>query len=148
LLQQYKILLFIFAANVFAFLKKNQYISLLFLTAISLVLAHGIVPHHHFDASCIVNHCDDYKVIPCQSPKPPNVPWHCQAYNNVLLIEQQLLIKFKTLVSEQYVLTADQIPDDLDFNESVTRYNAYYIEPITCHSFVSLSSLRAPPALT
>jgi hypothetical protein len=127
-------------------LKKKQYISLLFLFAISLVLAHSIIPHHHYGESCVTNNCFNNQAIHGQSEKHSKGPWHCQAFNHVVLIEQQSPVKFRPFLSEQILPDGNQLMGAIVVLESETKYYTYFREPVT-DPLVSLSPLRAPPAL-
>jgi hypothetical protein len=123
-------------------LKRNRCISLLFLAAIALLLAHGIIPHHYVDESCLVYHSDEHQNPPDQ---PKNLPWHCQAYSLVVLYEQQLVVKYKTILSPQDYPVTDQFSFLLFFTESSGNAYPWAHEQITNNPFVFLPSLRAPP---
>jgi len=120
---------------------------LFFLFAIALVLAHGIIPHHHFDEECVTegNFSHAYPVHP---DKPVQVPWHCEAYSHVVYTEQQLLNKFKT---HESVIELDPVFIDACYapvspepgfkNRNLTD-GALASVPIASPTF-----LRAPPVL-
>jgi hypothetical protein len=128
-------------------LKNKTFISLFFLFAITLVLAHGIIPHHHFDEECVTKG-SYHPAYPVHPDNPVKFPWHCQAYNHVVYTEQQLLNKFKTCTS---VIQLDPAFIDI-WHTPISFEPGFEIHslndgPLTCIPIISLSLLRAPPVL-
>jgi hypothetical protein len=128
-------------ANAIEFLKNRQYISLLFLFAISIVLAHSIVPHYH--------HAEPY-LLGCQpatdkQDNPGKAPWHCHALNHVVFIEFQLLNKYKPVRSFHFEFIPRLIQRQLGNPESkpdIVLYPGFALQHIP---LILPSRWRAPP---
>jgi hypothetical protein len=129
------------------FLKKKKYISLLFLFAISLMLAHGIVPHHHDDVSCLLNSCGNYNVSSGESREHSKAPWNCRAYSDVVFFERQLLGKSRTVVSNYLPFAFNQVTYTFMLPDPDSPCSVYNGEQVIYNPFIPSSPLRAPPTL-
>jgi len=69
-------------------MKTRQYLSLFFLFAVLLIVAHSVIPHHHH-ADSFFTHFRDY----CPASQtghniPPDTPLHCHAFNDLNLFRE------------------------------------------------------------
>jgi hypothetical protein len=122
-------------------LKKKQYISWLFLLSISILLAHGIVPHHH--------HPEPY-LSDCQSESgnqdcPDQAPWRCHVINQLLFVDYHVF-------SKQHILKLFRFDGLLESDrQKMAKPETDTERVITscCHfrqiSLILHSPLRAPP---
>jgi len=75
----------------------------LFLFAVAVIQAHSIIPHHH--------HAEP-NAYGCTQPaasnkdKPVEAPWHCQALNQIVFVDKQVLCKSKQVTP----FPADPLP--------------------------------------
>jgi len=121
-------------------LKKKQYISLLFLFAISLVLAHSIIPHHHDEPYLFSCH-----PVTDKQDNPEKTPWYCHALSQVVFIEYQLLNKYKIVKPFQFNFIQVQVQQQLPTPETEQDKVLYTDVPLLQFSLISPSHLRAPP---
>ncbi|MBN1788887.1 MAG: hypothetical protein JW830_00235 [Bacteroidales bacterium] len=124
---------------------RTRYITFLFLSAIALVMSHGIIPHHHCDDPCQESIYGHHPSETDHSEKPGKNPWHCQPYSHIVLIEQQLVHKFKSILTFHFEYTGDLVQHIFSRIESVIgNYDLKLILVIQKPLFYS-SLLRAPP---
>jgi len=124
---------------------RTKYIAFLFLSAIALVMSHGIIPHHHCDEPCQDTGYQHHPPEAGHSEKPGKSPWHCQPYNHIVLIEQQLANKFKSIMTLHYEYMGDLVQQIVTRLESGIRNYDLKVCLIIQKQLIFSSQLRAPP---
>jgi hypothetical protein len=110
-------------------------------------MAHGIIPHHHYDEKCALNRCNNQQSTTDEGKDHDTLPWHCQAFIHVVFTEQQLLNKFKRIDPRLFEFSCFEIAVDLYQVTSNICFNKYTGEQIACSCPLPQSPLRAPPEL-
>jgi hypothetical protein len=127
------------------FLQKQKYISHLFLFAFSIILAHSIIPHdHHTDlyGSTCSTKCN---TVPAKQGDSKRLPWHCEAFNHVMLFEHNSLHKYNVTSLLQISFAEFHIGGMFclpDFEPQESTQNSI---PLSHNPLISQISLRAPP---
>jgi hypothetical protein len=99
-------------------------------------MAHSVIPHHHCDElSTLEDKCDNIPVG--LQHRPGNIPWHCQAISHLVLIEQQLLLKFKTIVLFQF--------ETLEVRELIKPLSGV---PVLCSTYYACNHPFSKPFLS
>jgi hypothetical protein len=109
-------------------------------------MAHSIIPHHHCDdMTAISTSCSQWPDE--NSPHQGKIPWHCQAVNHLVLIEQQLSIKFKAfqLFHFDMVLTHDVY--EITLAEQIILHYPLLCDHSFNKPFLSHQVLRGPPSI-
>jgi hypothetical protein len=132
----------------FHFLKKTLGISILFLFAIALVMAHSIIPHHHFDESCALSINGNCHAASCQASESTKVPWHCQAYNHVIFYDPQVVNNRNLPATTPFEFNSDRIADLVVWFEPEYTCHPLTGSALWKNSFLPLLSLRGPPTVS
>ena len=129
-------------------MKLRKIISLLFLFAFAVVLAHSIIPHQHDDELCLINNCGNQHSARNHHDTSGTFPWHCHALSHVVLFEQKMLNKIKILPPFLPDLLADQTRYTDIWFVPVTKDFGLTGTPIPSYGILHLSKPRAPPSLS
>jgi hypothetical protein len=110
-------------------------------------MAHSIIPHHHCDE--VTNNGTPCTRMPDEpSRHSGRLPWHCQAVNHLVLIEQQLAIKFKAFHLFHFDMLINRNINEITLTETVI---IYYILPSSLSlnkPFLTHQVLRGPPSFS
>lgn len=123
-----------------------EHIRIIFLSlSVSLLIAHSIVPHDHHNNEQAK--CEQQTVPPGEhNSDHKGLPVHCHAFND---LASEKAVNF-------YIIKPEQLPEFLPgcipgSNETILTasgilYKEEDIRPVS-HGFLTLCSLRAPPAI-